>query len=154
MPAVSSTTRNTSVYNPYQTLPVTDNKSSFFYLLEWVKNSAAWLCRRPAPFEKENEIKAELACKLNEFFMHGKDILTLNSNQQSVMDNFQGWIRQHQGTFTCEDQQIIKDYCQELRAIISPTANAEQRALLETTAGEIDKIADNIFADIRLVVGK
>lgn len=154
MPAVSSTTRNTSVYNPYQTLPVPDNKGYFFLALEWVKNSAARLCQQPDPFKKEKDIKAALTHQLNLFFMHGKGGITLSSNMQSIMDNFQGWLRHHQGALTCEDQQIIKDYCQELRAIISPTASAEQRAVLEATADEIYKIADNIFADIPLVVGK
>ncbi|MGP3591860.1 hypothetical protein [Vagococcus sp. WN89Y] len=154
MPAAAAATRHARVYNPYQTLPLASKRSSIVCLLNWIKNSAGCLCRRPPALAASNTLKANLNFYLTQFFMHGKEILALNNNQQSVLDNFQAWIRQHQGEFTREDQQIIKDYSQELRAIIFPTASETQKALLEADIVAIENIANNIFSDVRLVVGK
>lgn len=152
MTVVSPNTRPGSVYTPYQTLPITGNRSNTVCSLQWIKNTAACLCMRPPQLAEENVIKANIINKLAEFFVCGKDILTLNNNQESVIDNFKTWISQHQGSFNYDDQRIVKDYCQELKAIISPKASEAQRTLLETKIGEIDKLADNIFTDIPIVV--
>lgn len=155
MPAISGVARNNHVYSPCQTLPIVSPKRGLLFCsLGWIKNSAGCLCRRPAEESADNAVKTDITKQLNQFFMHGKDILSLNSNQQSVLDNFQTWLRQHEGTFTREDQQIIKDYCQELKAIILPSANETQREALQANVSEIDNIADRIFSDVRLVVGK
>jgi len=152
MLAAAAASRNTRVYNPYQTLPVTSKRSNMLCLLDWVKNSAC-LCRRPQQ-PAGNALKANLNFHLTQFFMHGKAVLALNNNQQSVLDNFQTWIRQHDEVFNREDQQVIKDYCQELRTIIFPTASEAQKTELEADVAEIENIANTIFSDIRLVVEK
>lgn len=155
MPALSGVTRSTPVYSPCQTLPVpTPHNGLFMCLLGGIKNTARCFCRRPPEGPAGNTVKADIVAHVNEFFMHGKGILALNSNQQSVFDNFRSWIQQHQGSFTREDQQIIKDYCQEMKTIIFPTASDAQREKLEASVSAIEAIADRIFLDIPLVVRK